>query len=52
MTQVITVACEVADEPVVVKKFRPVKAGNRVEDKTGMTAVGNIAGNSLSKVAG
>ncbi len=26
--------CEVADEPVVVLKFRPVKAGNSVEDKT------------------
>ena len=29
--------CEVADEPVVVIKFRPVKASNGVEDKTGMT---------------
>ena len=29
--------CEVADESVVVMKFRPVKAGNSVEDKTGMT---------------
>ena len=29
--------CEVADEPVVVIKFRPVKAGNSVEDKTEMT---------------
>ncbi len=28
--------CEVADEPVVVIKFRPVKAGNSVEGKTGM----------------
>ncbi|RZW19260.1 MAG: hypothetical protein EX260_07890 [Desulfobulbaceae bacterium] len=26
-----------ADESVVVMKFRPVKAGNSVEDKTGMT---------------
>ena len=26
--------CEVADEPVVVMKFRPVKPGNRVEGKT------------------
>jgi len=26
--------CEVADEPVVVSKSRPVKAGDRVEDKT------------------
>ena len=29
--------CEVADESVVVMKFRPVKAGNRLEDKTGTT---------------
>ncbi len=28
-----TVWCEVADDSVVVKKFRPVKAGNSVEDK-------------------
>jgi hypothetical protein len=29
--------CEVADESVVVMKFRPEKPGNRVEEKTGMT---------------
>ena len=29
--------CEVADEPVVVMKSRPVKPGNGVEDKTEMT---------------
>ena len=29
--------CEVADESVVVRKFRPEKPGNRVEEKTGMT---------------
>jgi len=29
--------CKVADESVVVKKFRPEKPGNRVEEKTGMT---------------
>ncbi len=29
--------CEVADESVVVMKFRPEKAGNRVEEKIGMT---------------
>lgn len=29
--------CEVAEESVVVLKFRPVKPGNRVEGKTGMT---------------
>ena len=28
-----TVWCEVADDSVVVMKFRPVKAGNGVEDK-------------------
>jgi len=32
--------CRVADEPVVVMKSRPVKPGNSVEDKTGMTASG------------
>ena len=30
--------CEVADEPVVVKKSRPRKAGNSLEDKTATTA--------------
>lgn len=29
--------CQVADESVVVKKSRPEKAGNRLEEKTGMT---------------
>lgn len=29
--------CRVADEPVVMMKSRPVKPGNSVEDKTGMT---------------
>lgn len=29
--------CEVADDSVVVMKFRPVRAGNRLEDKTGTT---------------
>jgi hypothetical protein len=29
--------CEVADEPVVVLKCWPMKAGNGVEDKTDMT---------------
>jgi hypothetical protein len=28
---------QVADESVVVSKFRPVKASNGVEEKTGMT---------------
>ena len=44
--------CEVADDPVVVKKFWPMKAGNRVEDKTGMTAVGHTVGSLSSKVTG
>jgi hypothetical protein len=29
--------CEVADDSVVVMKSRPEKAGNSLEDKTGMT---------------
>ena len=29
--------CEVADDSVVVMKFRPMKAGNRLEGKTGTT---------------
>ena len=29
--------CRMADDSVVVIKFRPVKASNGVEDKTGMT---------------
>jgi hypothetical protein len=29
--------CEVADDPVVVSKSRPVKAGNSLEEKTAMT---------------
>lgn len=29
--------CEVADDSVVVMKFRPMKAGNRLEEKTGTT---------------
>ena len=29
--------CEVADDSVVVMKSRPMKAGNSLEDKTGMT---------------
>lgn len=35
--------CELADEPVVVMKFQPVKPGNSVEDKTGTTnSVGEL----------
>lgn len=36
--------CEVADEPVVVRKFRPEKAGNRLEDKTETTVIGGVTG--------
>jgi hypothetical protein len=35
--QVCLMWCEVADESVVVMKFRPEKAGNSLEEKTGMT---------------
>ena len=35
--------CEVADDPVVVMKSRPMKAGNGVEGKTG-TNLGEIRG--------
>jgi hypothetical protein len=39
--------CEVADEPVVVSKVRPMKASNGVEDKTRPTVgrLSNRAGN-------
>ena len=36
--------CEVADDSVVVMKFRPVKAGNSVEEKTGMTRQQSLLG--------
>jgi len=39
----------VADEAVVVRKFRPEKPGNSVEDKTGTTAGGGSADRSGSK---
>jgi|GEM_PF-3020335 hypothetical protein len=29
--------CEVADDPVIVSKPRPAKAGNSLEDKTAVT---------------
>lgn len=32
--------CEVAEEAVVVMKFRPVKSGNSMEGKTGTTTGG------------
>ena len=43
--------CEVADDPVVVLKSRPVKASNGVEDKTKTTANGDLAGLRSSKEA-
>src|SRR5690554_3615733 len=41
--------CEVADEAVVVRKFRAEKPGNSVEDKTGTTAGGGSADRARSK---
>jgi len=38
----------VADDPVVVMKSRPMKAGNRVEDKTKMTVSGDLDGEGLT----
>ncbi|MBS97779.1 MAG: hypothetical protein CMI01_03790 [Oceanospirillaceae bacterium] len=38
-----------ADEAVVVMKFRPVKPGNSVEGKTGMTAGGGPVGRAGPK---
>jgi hypothetical protein len=31
--------CRVADDPVVVMKYPPMKPGNGVEGKTGMTCI-------------
>ena len=42
--------CEVADEPVVVMKSRPMNAGNRREDKTEMMASGGLVRLIASKV--
>ena len=46
--------CEVADEPVVVMKFQPMKPGNSVEDKTetttGTSAVGLMQAKSGIKM--
>lgn len=39
-----------AEEVVVVKNFRPVKAGNRLEGKTERTRFFNERGTSRSKV--
>ena len=41
--------CEVADDPVVVMKSRPMKAGNRAEDKTKTTVSGDLTGLHPSK---
>ena len=38
-----------ADEPVVVMKFWPMKPGNSVEDKTGTTVSGGLTGSVSSK---
>ena len=40
----VSKGCEVADEPVVVMKFRPMKPGNSVEEKTGTTTGGGSVG--------
>jgi hypothetical protein len=44
--------CEVADESVVVMKSRPVKAGNCMEGKTGMTCRLVGRGSCVPKAAG
>ena len=44
--------CEVADESVVVMKSRPMKAGNSLEDKTGMTCRMVDRGSCVPKAAG
>ena len=41
--------CEVADEPVVVMKSRPMKPGNSVEEKTGTMTSGGLVGKRWSK---
>ena len=41
--------CEVADDPVVVSKPRPVKAGNSLEDKTVVTSRLIAAGGVVPK---
>ena len=38
-----------ADDPVVVMKSRPMKAGNRAEDKTKTTVSGDLTGLHPSK---
>ena len=41
--------CEVADDPVVASKPRPVKAGNSLEDKTVVTSRFIVADDASSK---
>jgi hypothetical protein len=41
--------CEVADDPVVVKKFRPMKAGNSLEEKTETTGCPGTTGAGMSQ---
>lgn len=44
--------CRMADESVVVIKFRPMKASNGVEEKTGMTLCLSQRGIGKAKSAG
>ena len=41
-----------ADDPVVVSKSRPLKPGNRVEDKTAMTSNLVLASDRSPKASG
>ena len=43
--------CEVADDPVVVRKSQPEKPGNRVEDKTAMTSGLDLASGRMPKAS-
>ena len=47
-TQGRTKRCKVADESVVAMKFRPMRAGNRLEEKIGMTC-DEITGGNVSQ---
>ena len=44
--------CEVADDPVVVRKAGPVKASNGVEDKTRLTLASTCKGANRSQKHG
>lgn len=39
-----------ADDPVVAMKFQPMKAGNRLEDKTETMTSGGLVNKTESKV--